>query len=150
GARPDLGVLHLAPPRPLAIGGGHAPGAGECEPVRRPLAAVVTEPLATVGTRHDLPDAVAELRGRTLGHAGGWLEHVAIRVDDRGALHGRRLPEACVEAQGGFCCGQSAERVVLLEESQLYPRPGEAAADGAREGARDCPLAPRPRRDPLE
>src|SRR5439155_5389804 len=65
----------------------HAADGGECESVRGPLPTVVAEPLAAVGTRHDLPDPVAELRRRALGHAGGRVEDVAVGVDDGGVLH---------------------------------------------------------------
>ena len=116
GPRADLAVLHLAATCPLALRRRHPARARQREPVRGPFAAVVAEPLAAVGTGHDLPDAIAELRGRALRHARGRLEDVPVGVDDGSVRHAARLPEAPVAPQGGVvsrrarrvCAGPSA------------------------------------------
>src|SRR5205814_4109175 len=99
--RADLAVLHLAATCPLALRRRHPARARQREPVRGPLAAVVAKPLAAVGTGHDLPDAIAELRGRALRHARGRLEDVPVGVDDRSVRHTARLPEAPGAEQEG-------------------------------------------------
>ncbi len=122
GAGPDFRVLHLATARPLAVGGRHAADAGECESVRGPLPTVVAEPLAAVGTRHDLPDPVAELRRRALGHAGGRLEDVAVGVDDGGVLHAAAASRGVRrDARGGAARCPTVREVIAARSS-----PGQA------------------------
>src|SRR5579884_96907 len=84
GPRPHVAVAELAGTRALALGEAHARGAGEREPAGGAAAAVVAEPVATLGVGLDVPDAIAELRGRMAQHGVGMLEDVAVGVDHGG------------------------------------------------------------------
>src|SRR5262249_59907283 len=81
---------------------GHAARAGEGHAVGGALVAVVAQPFAAVRLDDDLPDAVAEARGRTLSHAGRGLEHVPVGVDDAGCVlcHGGLLEGHCRAPRG--------------------------------------------------
>ena len=82
----DLGVLELAGGGAHALFLRHAAGAGDRQVVGGRRVAAVVHDLAAVRLGLEVEDPVAKLRRRVLQHRRRMLEHVAVGVDDPGAV----------------------------------------------------------------